>query len=77
MEGETSSYDSQLYTQIYRDYVVIPCGGCAQVVERTKAFRNSKILHECTVYGLIDRDYRSEHEIASLKKNGIYVIDVA
>lgn len=77
VEGETSSYDSKLYSQIYRNYLVIPCGSCTQVIERTKAFRSSKVLHECTVYGLIDRDYRTEHEIASLKENGIYVIDVA
>ncbi|MBR6148290.1 MAG: AAA family ATPase [Lachnospiraceae bacterium] len=77
VEGETNSYDSQLYTQIYHNHLVIPCGGCTQVIERTKAFRNSKMLHECTVYGLIDRDYRSEREIASLKEKGIYVIDVA
>lgn len=77
VEGETNSYDSQLYTQIYRDYLVIPCGGCTKVIERTKAFRNSTMLHECDVYGLIDRDYRSEREIASLKENGIYVIGVA
>lgn len=77
VEGETNSYDSKLYSQIYHNYLVIPCGSCTQVIERTKAFRNSKVLHECTVYGLIDRDYRSDREIASLKEKGIYVIDVA
>lgn len=77
VEGEKNSYDNQLYAQIYPDYLVVPCGGCSQVVERTKAFRNSEMLHECKVYGLIDRDYRSEREILALKENDIYVLDVA
>ena len=77
VEGEKNSWDYQLYTQVYSDYLVIPCGGCSQVIERTKAFRNSSILHEYKVYGLIDRDYRTEAEISSLKANHIYVLDVA
>ena len=77
VEGEKNSYDYQLYTELYRDYLVIPCGGCSQVIARTKAFRSESILHDCEVYGLIDRDYRSEAEIATLKNDHIYVLDVA
>ena len=77
VEGEKSSYDYQLYTELYSDFLIIPCGGCSQVIARTKSFRNSTNLHDCTVYGLIDRDYRSNHEVETLKNNGIYVLDVA
>ena len=77
VEGERNSYDLQLYTEIYRDYLVVPCGGCDQVIARTKAYRNSQMLHDCQVYGLIDRDYRSDHEISVLNNNGIYTLDVA
>ena len=34
-------------------------------------------LHHLECYGLIDRDYRTEEEIESLKAKGIYTIDVA
>lgn len=77
VEGEKNSYDYQLYTQLYQDYLIIPCGGCSQVISRTKAFKNSKTLHEYAVYGLIDRDYRTQQEIDVLKKHGVYTLDVA
>lgn len=35
------------------------------------------MLHNCKVYGLIDRDYRSEYEIKALKNDDIYVLNVA
>lgn len=77
VEGNKNSYDTQLYTVLYPDYYVIACGSCTQVISRTKAFRNSPSLHECQVYGLIDRDYRSDHEIEKYKDDGIYTLNVA
>lgn len=77
VEGERNSYDTQLYTELYPDYLIVPCGGCSQVIARTKAFRNNQELHDCNVYGIIDRDFRSDAEINAYKSQGIYVIDVA
>ncbi|WP_337942601.1 DUF4435 domain-containing protein [Ruthenibacterium lactatiformans] len=77
VEGEKNSYDTQLYTVLYPNYYVIACGSCTQVISRTKAFRNSPSLHHCQVYGLIDRDYRSDHEIEKYKDDGIYTLKVA
>lgn len=77
VEGESNSYDTQLYTELYPNYLIVPCGGCSQVIARTKAFRNNLELHKCKVYGIIDRDFRSEHEIKKYKSKGIYTINVA
>lgn len=77
VEGEKNSYDTQLYALLYPNYLIIPCGSCIQVIQRTKAFRQIKFLHEYEVYGLIDRDYRSEYEIEAYKGDNIYVLDVA
>lgn len=77
VEGEKSSYDTQLYTVLYPDYYVIACGSCTQVIARTKAFRSNPTLHHCQVYGLIDRDYRSAYEINKYKEEAIYTLDVA
>ena len=77
VEGESNSYDTQLYSELYPNYLIVPCGGCSQVIARTKAFRNNPELHECEVYGIIDRDFRSEHEIEKYKTKGIYTINVA
>ena len=77
VEGERDSYDTQLYSELYPDYLIIPCGSCTQVIARTKAFRNNPSLHDCEVYGIIDRDYRSEYEIEEHKTHHIYTINVA
>ena len=77
VEGEKDSYDMQLYTAIYPQYHVIPCGSCTQVISRTKAFRNNPTLHNCAVYGVIDRDYRSDYEIEKYKEDGIFTLNVA
>lgn len=77
VEGEKNSYDTQLYTALYPNYYVIACGSCTQVVARTKAFRNNPSLHHCRVYGIIDRDYRSDYEIAKYAEDDIYTINVA
>lgn len=45
VEGEKSSFDTQLYTSIYPKYYIVPCGSCTQVIERTKAFNNNPNLH--------------------------------
>lgn len=77
VEGERNSYDTQLYSFLYPNYYVIACGSCTQVVSRTKAFRNSPSLHHCQVFGIIDRDYRSDYEIEKYKDDGIYTLKVA
>ena len=77
VEGEKSSYDYQIYTQLYPDYYIVPCGSCSQVITRTRAFRASPALHDCTAYGIVDRDYRSEREISSLANDKIFVLGVA
>lgn len=77
VEGTANSYDTKLYSEIYRDYYVVPCGGCSSVINFTKAMKNNSQLHHIECYGIIDRDYRTDHEINSLKNNGIYTIDVA
>lgn len=77
VEGTNDSYDTVLYTYLFNEYYVVACGSCSKVIEQTKAMRASAQLHDLECYGLIDRDYRSEHEIASLKSKGIYTLSVA
>lgn len=77
VEGERNSYDTQLYTELYPNYYIVPCGSCTQVIARTKAFRSCPTLHEFKVYGLIDRDYRSDHEIEKYETENIFTLKVA
>lgn len=67
----------ELYSKIYKDYYVVPCGSCRNVIEQTKAMNKNSNLHNLKCYGIIDRDYRSEYEINSYKKDNIYTLKVA
>ena len=77
VEGNKFSYDIRLYSILYPDYYIIPCGSCEQVISRTKVFRNTNTLHHFEVYGIIDRDFRSEHELEIYKAKNVYTINVA
>jgi len=77
VEGTNDSYDTLLYTYLFSEYYIVPCGSCSKVIEQTKAMRNSTQLHDLECYGLIDCDYRSEREKAALKEKGIYTLSVA
>lgn len=79
VEGEKDSYDYPLYQEIYRDkgYHVIPCGGCQEVVRLVKAKKVYQKLNSIEVYGIVDRDFRTEQEIEELKKDGIFCLNVA
>ncbi|MDO4756323.1 MAG: DUF4435 domain-containing protein, partial [Parabacteroides sp.] len=78
IEGtDTNSIDSRLYPFIFPDYKVKPMGGCQKVIETTKAFAQLKDFHTLESKGIVDRDRRTEGEIAYLREQHIYVPDVA
>lgn len=79
VEGTKNSYDHYLYQELYKDkgYHIIPCGGCQEVIRLVKAKRTYEKLNAITVYGIVDRDFRTEGEISALQGDGIYCLDVA
>lgn len=77
VEGTKDSYDTKLYSEIYKDYYVIPCGSCSNVIAQTKAMKANQQLHDLKCYGIIDRDYRSDYEIEAYKKDNIFTLNVA
>ncbi len=77
VEGIKGSYDHAIYQYCYPNYTVIPREGAKNVITSTIAIRNNQALHTIHAYGLVDRDYRSDAEIETLKKNGIKFIEVA
>jgi hypothetical protein len=77
VEGANGSYDVSLYRAILKDFLVIPCGSCMQVIQQTKALRDSKQFHNLEVFGLIDRDRRVDNEIKLLQEKGVYTLCVA
>lgn len=79
VEGEKGSVDEQLYNILFPNRYVIPCGSCSNVISRTKAFQSlpTSILNSFNAQGLIDRDFRSDTEIAAYKAQNIYCLEVA
>lgn len=77
VEGTATSYDTKLYSEIYKNYYIVPCGGCSTVIAWTKAMRATPQLHDIECYGIIDRDYRSDVEIQAYKTHYIYTLKVA
>ena len=78
VEGtDNSSLDIRLYPYIFPDYMVKPLGGCAKVIETTKAFSEMKSFHHLESKGIVDRDRRTPHEIAFLRERNIFVPNVA
>ncbi len=77
VEGANGSYDFTLYSAIYKNYYVIPCGSCIEVIERTKAMKKAAQLHHLEVFGIIDRDFRSDIEIAALEQYNIFSLKIA
>lgn len=77
VEGEENSFDTQLYSILYPNYFIIPCGSCMQVIMRTKSFKLTQNIHNYNVYGIIDRDFRTEVEINKLEKDNIYTLKVS
>lgn len=77
VEGTKDSYDTKMYSEIYKNYYVVPCGSCSNVILYTKAMISNNQLHHLKCFGIIDRDYRNQNEIDSYKKSNIFTVDVA
>lgn len=79
-EGDNyNSLDYQLYHEVYgQDWLVIPRGGCSQVLDSVKAIGdtvNPLLGHPITAAGIIDRDFHPDTYFKKLER--IYPLAVA
>jgi hypothetical protein len=77
LEGDNSSIDYELYSQVYQDKTLEPIGSCEKVIQVVEAFRSQQGFHHIESYGIIDRDRRQNKDVVMLNKEGIWVLDVA
>lgn len=77
VEGTANSYDVKLYSIIYDNYCVVPCGSCSNVIAYTDAMCKNRQLSHLECYGVIDRDYRGDEELLKLEEKHVYTIKVA
>lgn len=73
-EGEAGGYEQAIFSRVYPDWTIMPCGNCEQVIDATQSFTNLKDLHGNECRGIIDRDYRDEHNVIRLQAQGILVL---
>ena len=78
IEGdERHSIDVRLYSLVFTEMTVRPVGSCNKVIETTRAFNSQTSINHLKSYGIVDRDRRSEQEVAYLRAKKIMVPDVA
>jgi len=77
VEGEKGGKDHVIYQSIYRNYNVVPRGGCDSVIQSVSTLKLISSFHHVNVFGLIDRDYRTDDEMQKLSSDSVFCIDVA
>jgi hypothetical protein len=75
VEGDKKGLDYLIFSHLFKDYTVIPHGGCADVIYATCSFSRLKNLHGLDCKGIIDRDFRNDEQINKLKDKGIFCLD--
>lgn len=78
IEGDSKhSIDIRLYSLVFPDYTIRPLGSCNKVIESVRSFNDLKLMHKLDSKGIVDRDRRTENEVAYLRKKNILVPEVA
>lgn len=78
IEGDDSrSIDYKLLQLVFNEYTTKSVGSCHKVFEATRTFNEHKVFHQIESFGIIDRDRRTDEEIAHIKNSYIWVAGVA
>jgi energy-coupling factor transporter ATP-binding protein EcfA2 len=73
VEGETQSLDLTIAQIFYPDFYIESRGSCSAVTRDVKALSANSQFHHIKIFGLVDRDGRSQSECDLLKKSNICV----
>ena len=76
VEGQDQSSDKSLYESLFPGISVIAKGTSHDVIDAVRGLRNSADLHHTEAFGLIDRDFRDDVDIARLAKDYVFALDV-
>lgn len=77
IEGDNSSIDYEIYSQVFTDYTLKPVNSCTKVIQIAKSFNDAFDVHHIQSYGIIDRDRRDNVDVNNLVSKNIWVLDVA
>ena len=70
-EGDKNSLDYQVYSIVFADKNVLPCGAKSLLMVKEEKLKNKE-----SVCAIIDRDILSKKEIETLKNDDIYTLKV-
>lgn len=76
-EGDRESLDFFIFSHLFKDFTVTPCGSASAVIHSTRSFSHLKHIHNLECKGIIDRDFRSDEQVNHLKELGIYCLTVS
>lgn len=79
VEGKAGGSDERLYRALYPEHHVVAFGSCGEVIHATASCRRLKEQGQLNVdaVGLIDRDGRSDDDLANLARNGVQALEWA
>lgn len=78
IEGDARhSIDMRLYSLVFTDFAVCPLGSCNKVIESVRSFNDLRRMHKLDSHGIVDRDRRTDEEVAYLRHKNILVPEVA
>ena len=76
-EGEhNNSFDKKILSILLPNYQVIPSQGCSKVILQTSIFNENATILRKKAFGIVDYDFRSDDDVADLKKKSVFVLDV-
>lgn len=76
VEGKREGLDDRLYNLLFEGVSVIPKGGSRNVLEAARASKGLDEIAWLEAWGLIDRDGRSEDEVARLRDRSVWPLPV-
>lgn len=77
VEGDKGSIDVMLYSRLFSEWTVIPCGSCEQVIKGVKFVREHSEVLGIKVLGIIDRDRLTDSQVEKYFHEDIIVPKVA
>ena len=78
VEGKPGGPDFSLYTALFPELSVVPKESCEEVQKAVLGWRGSQGIHpvHVEIFGLIDRDNRTEEDVEELAEKGVFALEV-
>ena len=78
VEGKPGGPDFSLYTALFLGLSVVPKESCEEVQKAVLGWRGSQGIHpvHVEIFGLIDRDSRTDEDVEELGKKGVFALEV-